>query len=272
VPPRVLESLSPVQNEQVLLWFGSGLTAFIAAMLMFGDRLRVLTLGLRNGLDAILDVDDYLREHPRSATPRARVFTRMGSLLRHVYARDYDVVVIIAESQGAMIAAELLRFVRMADLAKFDSTLMPPQDTRLALFTMGAPLRQAYGLRFPHLYRWARHELTEPWKDPSSSIGEKTAPDPSELGASLWVNAYRSGDYIGRNLWRPDGSSFNFETPKMSAALPWRAGPFPVVASESAPPPVNRREFCIGAGGHTHYRDSTAPQIALELDRLISCL
>ncbi len=30
-----------------------------------------------------------------------------------------------------------------------------------------------------------------------------------------------------------------------------------------------RREFCIGAGGHTHYWDETAPDIAYELDRLI---
>ena len=30
-----------------------------------------------------------------------------------------------------------------------------------------------------------------------------------------------------------------------------------------------KREFCIGAGAHTHYWDETAPEIARELDRLV---
>jgi hypothetical protein len=177
-------------------------------------------------------------------------------------------VVIVAESQGAVIAADLLRFIRMARLADADSTLVPAAGTRLVLFTMGAPLRQAYGLRFPHLYGWARHELTATSTDAASPIAAATKPVPDELGVSLWLNAYRSGDYIGRNLWRPDDAPFAFDAPEMSAGLPLRAGSFPIAASDSVPP-LNRREFCIGAGGHVHYHDSTAPQIALALDALI---
>jgi hypothetical protein len=43
-----------------------------------------------------------------------------------------------------------------------------------------------------------------------------------------------------------------------------------VVASEVETPPGNRREFCLGRGAHTHYWDETAPQVALELDRLVT--
>ena len=65
-------------------------------------------------------------------------------------------------------------------------------------------------------------------------------------------NAFRSGDYIGRHLWRSDDCDYQF-TPAVSEDLTGR-----------------RREFCIGAGGHIHYFDDTAPEIAAELDRLIA--
>jgi len=57
------------------------------------------------------------------------------------------------ESQGAVIAADVLRFIKMERLA-IRFRLWCGAGTRLVLFTMGAPLRQAYGLRFPHLYGW----------------------------------------------------------------------------------------------------------------------
>ena len=89
---------------------------------------------------------------------------------------------------------------------------------------------------------------------------DNTNPDPSELlGVKQWVNAYRSGDYIGRYLWRSpkDDSLWNkvdFDNSSLS------------LSEDLA---KMRREFCIGAGGHTHYWDETAPEIAYELDRLI---
>ena len=100
------------------------------------------------------------------------------------------------------------------------------------------------------------------------AIDPATGPDPAELGLTRWVNAYRSGDYVGRYLWRPDLCGFKYATPAVDATHPWPAGSFPVIASASAPL-ANRREFCVGAGAHTHYWDGTAPQIGLELDALI---
>ena len=104
---------------------------------------------------------------------------------------------------------------------------------------MGCPLRQLYSLRFPHHYGWARHErLAWPGLEP----------DPATLGVKLWVNAYRSGDYVGRYLWHPDTGKARWLTRQET---------------------VDKVEFCIGAGAHNRYWDQTAPQIATELDRLI---
>ena len=84
------------------------------------------------------------------------------------------------------------------------------------------------------------------------------------------MNAYRSADYVGRHLWRPDACDFLHASAPARSFHPWVTGRFPAIASETAPPLRNRREFCIGAGAHTHYWDATAPHIALELDALIS--
>jgi hypothetical protein len=84
-----------------------------------------------------------------------------------------------------------------------------------------------------------------------------------------WTNAYRSGDYVGRYLWRRDGCAGRYTTPAFELRQPWSAGPFPASVSASPETPPVRREFCVGAGGHTRYWHRTAPQIALELDALI---
>jgi hypothetical protein len=257
-------------NARILLSAAGVLGVGGGGLVMFGSRLKRITLGLRSVLDVLLDVDNYLREHPRTHTPRARMVTRMASLLRYVYAQSYDRIVIIAHSQGTVITADLLRFIHRRDLASLDPALAARGTTPIDLFTMGSPLRQLYGLRFPHLYQWARHDVAGPWTDVHERIAATTGPDPEELGVRLWVNAYRSGDYVGRHLWRPDACDFAFAATPMSARHPWRAGSHVVVASEADAPPGNRREFCLGRGAHTHYWDETAPQVALELDRLVT--
>jgi hypothetical protein len=256
-------------NAWMLITLGSALGLVGSGLLVFRNRLKAFTLGLRGALEVFLEVDSYLREYPRVATPRARICTRMASLLRYVYAQEYDAVVIIAHSQGTVITSDVLRFIHLESLAKLDATLVPRNDRPVYLLTTGAPLRQAYGLRFPYLYGWAYHDVEGPWTNPASAIDATTVPDPATLGVSRWVNAYRGGDYVGRYLWRPDACTFKFDTPDLDADRPWRAGPFPCVASATAPPLDNRREFCVGAGGHTHYWDALAPQIGLELDALV---
>jgi hypothetical protein len=240
--------------------FGA-ITGTVAGLLALGRIADGLALGFRPALDVLLDVDNYLRYHPRNRTPRARIAERYTTLLRHLCrwkdrspdssGSQYDALIIIAHSQGTVITADLLRFLRRErrsnpefepDLDRLLSDAPAEGLLPVYFFTMGCPLRQLYRLRFPDLYRWV---------DPPESSGG-TDPDPETLGVTRWVNVYRSGDYVGRNLWTPDMDPHLF-TPG--------ARPRTIDAVRS--------EGCIGAGAHTHYWDDTAPMVAVELDQLI---
>ena len=155
----------------------------------------------------------------------------------------------MSHSQGTVITVDLLRFCQ-----RFRNLLGTPLPPTF-LFTMGCPLRNLYGTFFPHLYKWAFEQ-----------------PLPATLGIKEWVNAYRSGDYVGRYVWRDpdkvdiflrryrsDGKNhlWDLKTEFDPKGHPVGTG-FP-----------STREICIGAGAHTHYWDETAPEIAFELDRLI---
>jgi hypothetical protein len=49
-------------------------------------RLEAVSRSVRPMLDLVLDVDGYLREHPRDSTPRARIAEWYASLLRYLCA------------------------------------------------------------------------------------------------------------------------------------------------------------------------------------------
>jgi hypothetical protein len=280
VLPGGLVALMVLPHEWAESWAGANITAlkYVGAALVpaatglmaFSNRLKSLTLGLRNVVDTALEVDNYLREHPLRAAPRARIAARYSSLLRRVYARGYDKVVIIAHSQGTVITADLLRFIEAVDRTHghLVAGLASKARCPVTLFTMGSPLRQLYGLRFPHLYEWARHGVSGPCP-PGMPIGAATRPTPSALGLALWVNAYRSGDYVGRHLWRPDGCADAYRATDAVVAQPWLAASIPAPETSEDGNPPERVEFCIGGGAHTHYWDRTAPVIALTLDELI---
>ena len=254
-------------------------------LLALRGRVGKLALGFRTALDVLLDVDSYLREHPRDSNPKVRMFARFASLLRHVSRWEtvndkprYDAIVIVAHSQGSVLTADFLRFLRtersLAGGSDYDPQLAAlGESLPVYLFTMGCPLRQLYGLRFPHLFGWARHEVaTSMERSRPGDIPNDQSPDPTELGVRLWVNAFRSGDYVGRYLWRSDSCAYQWLTPARQEG----AGPFdpslerPMNVSEDSRTPPSRREFCIGAGAHTHYWDGTAGSIAVELDRIIA--
>jgi hypothetical protein len=173
-------------------------------------RLEHLALGFRPVVDVALDVDNHLREHPWRANPRARIAARYLSTLRAL--AGYDSVIIVAHSQGSAITADLLRFLKYQDI---------PLPARVFFFTMGCPLRQLYSERFPQLYDWAGR------------------PEPGDLRVERWVNAYRTGDYVGRALWEP------------------------------VAPPAKAEDVCIGGGAHTHYWDGTSDAIGARLDALV---
>jgi hypothetical protein len=136
-----------------------------------------------------------------------------------------------------VISAELLRYLHEQGRLRELVGGLP-----LALVTLGSPLRNLYAERFPLLYRWMG----------SRAAGFAGAgPAASDLGAAEWVNAYRSGDYVGRVIWTPDKDPEVFEIGKAR-----RAG--------------ERTEFCLGAGAHTHYFSDDAVALAVEIERLVA--
>jgi hypothetical protein len=242
---------SPLFGAETLLnWIAGILTASATTLIAFGEKLDKLALRFRVVLDALLDVDNYLRLHPLDDNPSARIYARYFSLLRYISKHEkYDAVIIVAHSQGTAITADLLRFLEIEKEFKAVPNSAPELDNLgpIHLFTMGSPLRQLYSFAFPYLYPWMLN-YDHGQKQPSD-----LKPNPHELlNVKTWTNAYRSGDYVGRYLWQADGTSQQ-----------WCPG----YISEN--PAKTQREFCLGAGAHTHYWDKTAPKIARELDRLI---
>jgi hypothetical protein len=254
-------------------WMDSGEIA--SALLSGASAILLLMIGTKqwmagalSALDVILDVDNYMREHPRDSAPRAQIAERYTSLLRYLCrwrnaeGRGYDALVIVAHSQGTVITADLIRFLRI-ERRKADSSWEPGLEEILGegesssipiyLFTMGSPLRQLYGLCFPHHYAWMDEDLPgHAALATEGAIPSDTPPNPKHLDLKRWVNAYRSGDYVGRTLWLSD----EYENV-------WCQG---LAVEDEA---RRRRERCIGRGAHTHYWDSTAAEIAAELHTLL---
>jgi hypothetical protein len=238
----------------------------VVGLFAFRGRLDKLALGFRTVVDTALDVDNYLREHPVKSNPRSRICARYSSLLRYLCAwRDgdgedaggYDALLIVAHSQGTVITADLLRYLKLKreiEPGPEDRALnrLTGEDLPVYLFTMGCPLRQLYGLRFPFLYQWARFLPVPAGVDDHGIIPPDRVPLTDDLRVKKWVNAYRSGDYVGRQLWRPE-----------NASGVWT--PSDVMQSAGG----ERKEFCIGPGAHIHYWDKTAPAIVREIDSLL---
>jgi hypothetical protein len=129
---------------------------------------------------------------------------------------------------------------------------------------MGNPARQLLNRFFPYLYDWVRpipdngmHMLPGPLNRDEAEISNSAMPDPDKLGLACWINAYRSGDYVGRSLWLDEW----YYRPAHSTENPDPS----VIASKDG----TRQEMCIGAGAHIHYMDDTAPDIAWKLDSLL---
>lgn len=167
------------------LTLGVGALAFLSVTRLFGavsiGKVARTFARLRVVVDTAIDVDNWLRERPEGGTPRLRILARYTSLLRHLLNEGYERIVIVGHSQGTVITADLLRYlkVRNPDLLK----ALGPID----LLTFGSPLRQLYAARFPALYGWidnAPHTTTT-----------------KDAGVETWMNGYGSGDYVGRDLW-----------------------------------------------------------------------
>jgi hypothetical protein len=233
-----------------------------------------------SGLDVMLDVDNYLRELPRDGTPRARIAERYVSLLRAIASdrsadgRPYDSVIIVAHSLGALISADLLRYLNSeSEAGRGDPALAAfgfgerktnaPIPVRL--FTMGNPIRQLLNRFFPHQYVWVRavpDNALEPVPPlpPDDAWRVNLTPSHVALGVEQWSNAYRSGDYVGRGLWQDEWFR------RTAASGDQGAYPEPIRVFSRA----GAEEMCIGLGAHTHYWNDTAPDVRDHLNGLIA--
>jgi hypothetical protein len=236
----------------------SGKAIALAGTLLLGlFAARFWFPGASRVLDVILDVDNYLRQHPRRSTPRARIAARHASLLRFLASPErsgyrYSKIVIVAHSQGTVITADLLRFIKEGA-----GTLAgePPLAGTLGIvsfLSMGCPLLQLYARAFPWLYKWV-------WQ---RAEGLPVSPHPEQLGVARWVNAYRSGDYVGRQLWRPEADPGVWDRRGQDPQDVGDPDPFPAA-------PDRYEEVCVGEGAHTHYWDHHGTDIARQLHRLI---
>ena len=175
-----------------------------------GGFLKVLALAL----DVIYDITTYLRvSNPAIVAPRVRMIARYQAVLAHLRARGYAHVVIMAHSQGSVLSLATLlgdrdRTPRVTPAA---AETIP---TTITLLTYGCPATQTYARRFPTQFI--------AWPSGGPSIAR-------------WLNVYRAGDYVGRNIVAPD------DYDPRNANPPDDTGP------------ANRQERCLGPGHHTGY-------------------
>lgn len=252
-------SLLDISQNQKLTKYFLDISAIVivssaTSLVALGSRLARFTTGIRNVLDAALDVDNYLRKNPEENNPKTKIFRRYLSILHYINNwsdpekpnQKYAAVIIIAHSQGTVISADVLRFLSKdnpTEKENYNFLRLNEQSPNylknsfyryfhsaseedllpIYLYTMGSPLKQLYNATFPTLYDWM---------DDLNNI--------DQFGLQSWTNVYCSGDYIGRSLWAADK-----EAPKKFS------------------------DYCIGAGAHTHYWDSTFPKVAEKLDDLV---
>ena len=269
-------------EKSELNWLDSPTAAILQWLGLATGSLAILASVAQSGssvLGIILDVDNYLRTSPKEKTPRARIMERYVSLLRYLAddkdeARKYDRIVILAHSLGALISGDLLLYLKsqgdpgLARLGLGTPGVSAETKIPIRLFTMGDPVRQFLNRMFPYLYEWVRGTPDNSLKHLGGLVPTPPnthpagTPNPDRLGVELWVNAYRSGDYIGRSLWLDEWYN-------RTAGIGNGAYPDPIYIARSAPGQPRCEEMCIGAGAHQHYWDQSAPDIAEKLDELI---
>lgn len=224
---------------------------------------------LRAPLDAALDVDNHLREFPRKAIPRVRIFSRFVAVLRYLASQDYERIVIVSHSQGTVISTELLKYLkeRAADRRVPESDparqLWENLEGRVRLLTAGCPLRQLYAARFPILYDW-----------PLAESAGRMGPSAAVVGTQRWVNAYATGDYVGRWIWSRLPADGDVSPPEIDQVDAAGKDAYETDVDLADPGsllgPGRERDVSIGAGAHTHYFDKPQTTIAALVDALLA--
>jgi hypothetical protein len=279
----------PLTNESIHQWFnkltfggfGDRLSAHLSTLVQAagGTTVALAALGgllsrylpwIRGPLDAALDVDNHFREFPRHGIPRARIFARYAALLNHIQEQGYERVVVVSHSQGTVITADLMHYLRARGLVLSNPSSPSPvakgaidpaklwhwlSADRLKLLTMGSPLRQLYAARFPVLYRWMFSEVDERGAlADRTQAAERLGPSPKSIGAKVWWNAYTTGDYIGRWLWSGLPGTRTSVSLSQIDNLGVDGDVYDRFAPVTGQEPIS--DVPQGSGAHTHYLDS----------------
>jgi len=261
---KSLGDLSQNWLKYFVISAGTAMLAFTAA----GGLLSRYVPWLRGPLDAALDVDNHFREFPRRAIPRARIVSRYVAVLKHVAAQHYERVVIVSHSQGTVISADLLRYMkerasdavssgRSDDVARLWSEV----GGKIMLVTAGCPLRQLYAARFPEMYDWV-----------SCDHGARMGPLATDVGVRLWVNVYATGDYVGRWLWSRVARADEYPVSQIDEVQDRETyAPSRIDASNwrTLMGETTEKDVSIGAGAHTHYFGLDQRAMASIVDALI---
>jgi hypothetical protein len=173
-----------------------GFGAKVGKLEFGGDEVGGNLEALRKRLDPAYDIASYLRIYRDKTGTRPRIIARYRALLREIARRDYDGLLIVAHSQGAVLSTATLfgdpfrRDPEAENEKRYGvrgwTELKDPPDLpkNVVLITCGCPLRQGYDARMPGDYRWL-------WE----------ADDLRPLTLA-WINAYWPRDYVGQAMFR----------------------------------------------------------------------
>lgn len=159
---------------------------------------------IRRYVDVPYDIATYLRIEEGDGV-RTQIVARYRALLATLREREYDVLIVLAHSQGSTLSAAVLMGDRHRcepedpGAAAFPGFGVRPTTEPLAettgLVTFGCPLRGLYDARLPG-------EYAELWNGGGTAADRAARMRALTLG---WINVYRPGDYVGRSVFHdPD--------------------------------------------------------------------
>ncbi len=106
--------------------------------------------------------------------------------------------------------------------------------------------------------------------------GNVFGPRATDVGVQRWMNAFCSGDYVGRWLWSNAAHQPELEHPMANAVGHDPFGRVDVYTGFNPAPPAEAQlhearevEVCLGLGAHTHYLERDQTTVAWMIDWLV---